>query len=218
MNKVRVVLADDHQLMREGLRALLDREPDMEVVGEAGDGRQVLALVAELTPDVVAMDIAMPGLNGCEATRRIVKDFPRVRVVAMSGSADRRFVLRLLEAGACGYVVKAAASDELMRALRAAGHGQHYLCPDAARIVVSGSGYNPDSNRLLAHSHLASREREVLQLLAEGLSSRDIAERLHISVKTVETHRRNITAKLGLHSIAELTKYAIREGLTGLEQ
>jgi two-component system NarL family response regulator len=215
--KVRVLLADDHQMMREGLRSLLAKEPDMDVVGEASDGTQVLGMVAQLTPDVVVMDIGMPGLNGQEATRRIGKSHPGVRVVALSTYTDRRYVLRMLEAGACGYVIKGAASEELLRALRAASRGQHYLCPEVAGVVVDNSVHGPDPTKMLTKMHLGTREREVLQLLAEGLSSPEIALRLTISIKTVDTHRRNIMAKLDIHSVAELTKFAVREGLTALE-
>ena len=216
MDKVRVVLADDHQMLRDGLRALLAKEPDMDVVGEAADGTQVLDMVGQLQPDVVVMDIGMPGLNGQEATRRITKDFPGVRVVALSSYTDRRYVLRMLEAGACGYVIKATASKELLRALRAASGGRRYLCPEVSGIVmdhaVSGSG----STQKPGEACLGTREREVLQLLAEGLTSSEMAKRLSISVKTVEAHRRNITIKLDIHSVAELTKYAVSEGITQL--
>jgi two-component system NarL family response regulator len=223
MDKIRILLADDHQMMRQGLRSLLAKEPDIEIVGEAADGTQVLSLVAQLAPDIVVMDIAMPGLNGQETTRRIVKDFPAVRVVALSTYGDRRYITQMLEAGACGYVVKATACEELLRALRAISGGQSYLCPEAAGIAAKGATGNLDATGPLATTgssattKLSTREREVLQLIAEGLSSRKIAAKLFLSIKTVNTHRRNIKTKLGIHSVAELTKYAVSEGLTAPE-
>ncbi len=214
---VRILLVDDHQLMREGLRVLLEHEPDFEVVGEARDGRTALDLVKSLNPHVVVMDVGMPELNGVEATHRITTQYPNVKVIALSAYADQRNVLQMLDAGASGYVLKIAAHDELMRAVRAASVGRTFLSPEIAAMVVSQSTRRRASNEPSAYSTLGAREREVLQLVAEGKSSKETAKEMHISIKTVETHRRNIAEKLGLHGTAELTKYAIREGLTSME-
>lgn len=209
------MLADDHKMLREALRALLDKEPDIEVAGEAGDGLAVLGLVADAKPDVVVMDIAMPGLNGVETTRRLAAEHPQIKVIGLSAYSDKRFVMEMLDAGAVGYVVKAAAGDDLMRAIRAVTRGQTYLCPEVAATLVEtvrGNATRGDQ----AGGRLGRREQEVLTFLAEGHSSPEIAARLHIAPSTVEVHRRNIMRKLDLHSVAELTKYAIREGLTSV--
>jgi len=212
---IRILLADDHRLMREGLRSLLEREPDMQVVAEAHDGRSALKLTGELAPSVVVMDVAMPDLNGAEATRRLCRQYPGVRVVALSMHADRRHVAHMLDAGASAYVLKDCAFEELATAIRTAADGHVYLSPRAAGVVVRnfvrGGGASPGVGRL------TPREREVLQLLAEGNSTKQIALTLGVSVKTVETHRRNVMRKLGVRSVAELTKYALREGLTSLD-
>jgi len=212
---IRVVLADDHRVLLDALRTMLEKERDVEVVGTAGDGRGMLDLVRCLEPDVVVLDIAMPDLNGVEAAARLRARHPDVKVIALSAYSDKRFVLQMLKVGASGYVVKAAAAQELLRAIRVVAKGQSYLSPEAASAVIGD--VTADSRVPSAPtSPLGRREREVLQLLAEGERSQGIAARLHISVATVEAHRRNIMRKLNLHSIAELTKYAIREGLTAL--
>jgi DNA-binding NarL/FixJ family response regulator len=212
-----VLLVDDHKMMREGLGALLAGQPDIEVVGEAADGRTALDLVRTLSPDVVVMDVGMPELNGIEATRRIRAEHERVKVIALSTHTDKRYVHHMLEAGACGYVLKIAAHEELLRAVRAASLGKTYLSPEIAGLVVERSTSPHSGGDVTAYSTLGAREREVLQLVAEGKSSKDIAKEMHISIKTVETHRRNIVQKLGMHGTAELTKYAVREGLSSLE-
>jgi DNA-binding NarL/FixJ family response regulator len=215
--KTRVVLIDDHKMMREGLRALLGEAPDIEVVGEASNGRGAIELVRTVSPDVVVMDVGMPELNGVDATRRICADNPRVKVVALSTHRDKRYVHHMLEAGASGYVLKIGAHDELLRAVRAAALGRTYLSPEIAGLVVERSTGADPGRGVSAYSLLGAREREVLQLVSEGKTSGETAKQMNISIKTVETHRRNIAQKLGLHGTAELTKYAIREGLTSLE-
>jgi DNA-binding NarL/FixJ family response regulator len=215
---IRVLLADDHQMLRDGLRAVLALESDIEVIGEADDGHAAVEMAGRLAPDVVLMDIGMYGLNGVEATRRVKAANPNVKVIALSTYSDKRYVLSMLEAGASGYVLKAAAVDEMCRAVRAVAGGKRYLSPDVAGVVVDahlGSSAQSDAS---SSSVLGPREREVLQLLAEGHSSPAIGRRLHIAPSTVETHRRNIMRKLDVHSVAELTKYAIREGLTPLDR
>jgi two-component system NarL family response regulator len=212
--KLRVVLVDDHELVRQGLRSILERESEVDVVGEAASGRAALELARTLAPDVVVMDVAMQDQNGIEATRRIRAACPNVKVLALSSHADARYVTAMLDAGACGYVLKANAYDELRRALDAARRGRSYLCAEVTGAVVGATlrGGAPAD----AREHLSVREREVLQLLAEGLSSPQISQRLFVATSTVETHRRNIMRKLDIHSVADLTKYAIREGLTTL--
>ena len=214
---IRVLLADDHELMREGLRAILEKEPEIEVIGEAQSGREAVEQVRALAPDLVIMDVAMKDLNGIEATRQIRAANGATKVVALSSYSDRRYVTAILAAGASAYVLKANAYDNLRRAVDAVIQGKSYLCPEVAGAVidVATASRLPDSS---AYSLLGPREREVLQLLAEGLTSPQIAKRLHVSTSTVESHRRNLMGKLGIHSVAELTKYAIREGLTSLDE
>jgi len=213
---IRLLIADDHKLMREGLRALLAGESDIEVIGEAGDGRAIVKMVGKLSPDVVLMDISMPVLNGIEATRQIEDLSGSTRVIALSMHADRLFVQGMLKAGAAGYVLKDSAFDELAQAVRAVSSGQKYLSPGVAGVVVEGF-LNTNGAPVEDDGSLTPREREVLQLVTEGLPTRDIATQLHISVKTVETHRRSLMKKLDLFTVAELTKYAIRNGTTPLE-
>jgi len=213
---IRVLLVDEHELMREGLRAILERERDIEVIGEAGSGRDAVALAASLAPDVVIMDVAMKDMNGIEATRQIRAERRDIQVVALSSYGDRRYVAAILDAGASAYVLKANAYDELRRAVHAVSDGKSYLCADVAGgVIEDAAGTGSPAGSVFVR--LGNREREVLQLLAEGLSSPQIARRLHVATSTVESHRRNLMSKLGLHSVAELTKYAVREGLTSLE-
>lgn len=215
---IRVLLVDDHAILREGLSSLLTDQPDVEVVGEASDGRTAIDLVRTQSPDVVVMDVGMPDLNGIDATRRIRTEYPRTRVVALSTHTDKRYVQHMLEAGACGYVLKIAAYDELLRAVRAASLGRTYLSSEIAGGVVETALHGRTGVDGTAGVKLGTREREVLQLVAEGKTSAEAAKAMHISMKTVESHRRNIVLKLGLHGTAELTKYAIREGLTSSER
>ena len=215
MTTVSVILADDHKIVREGLRLILDRHENIHVVAEAENGRKAIDLARQMKPDIVVMDIAMADLNGIEATRQILKDNPAVKVVGLSAYADRRYVLGMLDAGASGYVLKANAGEELVRAIRSAMENGRYLTPEVAEAILPSQAGGPGATKAF-QSILSPRECEVLQLLAEGKSSKEIASILHISVRTADTHRRNIVKKLNLHSVAELTKYAIREGLTQL--
>jgi len=212
-----ILVVDDHQLMRDGLRALLERETDLHVVGEAADGQEALELAPKLRPDLVLMDVSMPGLNGIEATRRLCALMPRARVVGLSMNADRRYVHAMFEAGAWGYLLKSSASDELIRAIRAVARDEKYVSPAIAGIVVDALVGGPNAVTSNPLASLSTREREVLQLIAEGMTSKEIATRLGLAASTVETHRKQVSAKLGLHSVAELTKLAIRAGLTSVE-
>ncbi len=213
---VRILLADDHRIVREGLKDLLEKRTDLRVVGEAADGLEAVRLAAQLQPDVVILDISMPGLNGIEATRRIVADLPRVKVVALSMHADRRYVLEMLKAGAVAYLLKDSAFDELTHAIDNVMACASYLSPAITDLVVREAVAQLPRTGTTAFDVLTPRERETLQLLSEGLPTKIIAARLEVSVKTVESYRQQIMAKLDLHSVAELTKYAIREGLTQL--
>ncbi len=210
---IRTLLVDDHRLVREALRDALGKVTDIEVVGEAGDARTALEQLGPLHPDVVVVDIGLPDLNGMELAARLKDASPEVKIVALSAYADKRFVTEMLRSGASAYVVKAAAGTDLVRAIHAVTAGQSYFCPEIAGALVDEvreSGPEKET------ATLARREREVLRMIAEGMRSQAIGERLHISVGTVEVHRRNIMRKLGLHTIAELTKYAIREGIAPL--
>ncbi|MEI6211459.1 MAG: response regulator transcription factor [bacterium] len=216
---VRLVLADDHEILREGLKALLASEPDMTVVGEASSGTAILELARKTGAHIVVMDVAMPDLNGIEATRKILKAGAGIKVVALSGHSNEEFVREMLKAGASAYVLKSRAYEELVRAIREVMKGKKYLSPEIARGVVdafvemsSSRSANP------AFVVLTDREREALQLITEGKSTKEVADALGVSVKTIETHRHNIMEKLNLHSVAELTKYAIREGLTSVDK
>ena len=211
---LRLLLCDDHRIFREGLKTMLEKKPGLRVVGQAEDGASAVRLADETAPDVVIMDISLPGLNGIEATRKIVALRRGIKVIALSMHSDRRFVTEALKAGASGYLVKDAAFDELFAAVCAVREGKTYLSPSIAHIVVEacvrGAGLEAASPPAPA---LTPREREVLQLLAEGFSAKQIAARMQVSVKTVETHRMHIMDKLDVHSVAGLTRYSIREGI-----
>jgi len=211
------LIADDHRIMREGLRSLLERSGNFECIAEADDGYQAVKLAIELHPDIVIMDIAMPNLNGIEATRQIKSELPEVEVVVLSMHATRNYVLQVLQAGASAYLLKDSAYEELSTALLAISRGGMYLSPAIAKTAALANLKAGPSGTVTGQAeHLTKRELQVLQLIAEGKSTKDIAARLDLSVKTVETHRKQIMDKLEIRSIAGLTKYCIREGLTTL--
>lgn len=214
---IRILLADDHEIFRDGLRTLLLQQKGMDVVAEAADGHETVSMVQRHAPDVVIMDIGMPELNGFEATRQILHSHPDVKIIILSMHTDSVFVVNALDAGAMGYVEKNCAFGELVKAISAAMDNHLYLSSGIAGSQHTEGLALSLSIRELRSSLLTAREREVLQWQAKGQSTREIAELLHVSVKTIETHRQNIMKKLDLHSIAELTKYAIRTGLTTLE-
>ncbi len=214
---VRILVADDHAVIRQGLCALLEKEPDIEVLGGVENGRKALELVRELAPDIVIMDISMPNLNGIDATSKIREDWPNTKIIALSMHSRRRFVTEMLKAGVSGYILKECLFDELMEAIRTVLNGGIYLSPKITGLVVDDYVKRLSTKFQPNAPLLTEREREVLQLLAEGKSTKQIALMLHVSAKTIESNRRNIMEKLGIHSVAELTKFAVREGLTSLE-
>jgi DNA-binding NarL/FixJ family response regulator len=216
--RIRVLLADDHQMVREGLRTLLEQQDGIQVVGEATNGWQAVELARSLTPHVVVMDVSMPGLNGIDATRQIVNEIPTTKVVALSVHSDKRFVIEMLKMGASGYLLKTSAFDELVMAITAVAAGQVYLSPLIAGYVVDAYRHQETEVTHGGVFHqLTPREREIVQLLAEGKSTKEIAAQLHISQKTVDVHRQNTMEKLHFHSLADLIKYAIKEGLITLD-
>jgi len=213
---IRVVLADDHVLIRAGLRALLHSLPNIEVIAEASDGHEAVEVIARHQPDVVIMDIGMPGLNGVDSTRRIVKQFPGTRVVILSMHANEEYVGRALEAGAMGYLLKGAEPAELELVFKAVMRGETYLSPSIAKHLVQDYlSHRKEKTQPLPD--LTARQREVLQLIAEGCSTKDIANKLKLSVKTVDTHRSELMHRLDIHDVAGLVRYAIRTGLVSTE-
>jgi len=218
---IRILIADDHKIVLDGLKVLLEAQSDMEIVAQATNGREAVKLARKQKPDMVIIDVAMPDLNGLEAMRQILSDNPATKVIALSMHSDRRYVTGMLSAGASGYILKHCAFEELSRAIHTVLSDQVYLSPAIAGIVVKELS-QPAGGRARRQrsglSMLTSREREVLQLISEGHSAREIAQRLNLSVKTIETHRRQVMEKLGIRSVAELTKFAIREGLTSLDK
>ncbi len=211
---IRILLADDHAILRRGLRALLEREPDMEVLGEAADGRETIKAVGELQPDVVVLDITMPNLNGIEAARQIQAKGGKTAIIILSMHSDEGYVLRALRAGARGYLLKDAVEGELIQAIRAVAGGKAYFSPEVSKLLVEdyiqGMQLRGIEDR---YELLTAREREVLQVLAEGKSTKDIARLLDLSVYTVDTHKANLMQKLSLHSMAELILFAVRRGI-----
>jgi DNA-binding NarL/FixJ family response regulator len=212
MKPIRVLLADDHALVRAGFRALLQSLPDMEVVAEAGDGREALRLIDLHQPDVVLMDIGMPGLNGLEAAARIVEESPHIRVIILSMHATEEYVLRALRAGAAGYLLKDAGTAELELAVRAVVQGEMYLSPAVSKHVIA-EYVQRVSSEPNSFEQLSPRHREILQLIAEGQTTKEIAQTLDLSVKTIETYRTQLMERLDIHDIAGLVRYAIRMGL-----
>ena len=214
MRKIRIVLADDHKLMRSGLRVLLEQQQDFAVVGEASDGREAVSLVSSQKPDVLVMDIGMPNLNGIEAAAQITQNHPEISIVMLSMHSDESYVLRALKAGAKGYLLKDSAETDLIRAVHSVAEGKSFFSPAVSKVLLD------DYVRKLKRSGtedpydlLTPREREVLQLVAEGKSNKDVAQLLNLSVYTVETHRSNIMEKLNLHGVPELILYAVRKGI-----
>ncbi len=214
----RILLVDNHTLVRAGVRSLLEVLPSVQVVGEAADGREALLLIKERNPDLVFMDIAMEGMNGLEATRRVVKSFPRVRVVMLSIHSNEEYVSQALRAGASGYMLKDAAPAELEIAINAVSGGATYLSPAVSRQVVDDYLRRVHEQEATAAEMLTPRQREVLQLIAEGCSTKEIAQRLDLGIKTVETHRTQLMERLDIHDIAGLVRYAIRHGLVSPER
>jgi DNA-binding NarL/FixJ family response regulator len=215
---IRIILADEHKIVRQGLRLLLDSEADMEVVAEADNGSLTLELAKGLRPDAIILDISMSDLNGIEATRRLLSESPQVKIIALSMHADSMFVRNLLKTGALGYLLKDCASEELVPAIRTVMRGKTYISPGVTDMVIRDVADDWAADTVSVYAVLTGREREVLQLLAEGQDLQQIAEALDLSPKTVEAHRRQLMNKLGLRTVAELTKYAIRHGLTSLDE
>ena len=214
---IRILLADDHAIFMAGLRALLEKEPGLEVVGEVQDGREAVSEAIKKSPDLVIMDVSMPGLNGIEATRSITDTRSHTKVLCLSMHSEEQFVTAILEAGAVGYLLKDCLLDELAKAIRLVMSGKTYLSPAISGTVVKSIIARRSQEDPSPFSILTGREREVLQLLAEGHPTKEIAERLRVSAKTVCTHRENLEAKLDIHSISGLTKYAVRTGMTTTE-
>ena len=214
---IRILLAEDHEIVRLGIRALLEASEDMEVVGEASDGRDAIEKCRELLPDIVVMDVAMPSLNGIEATRKLVSELPTIKVVILSMHGEQQYLYESIKAGASGFVPKAAAFSELLIALREVKESRKYISPSLSDAVIQDYVRRAQGATLPeSGNQLSGREREVLQLIAEGHSSAEVAEALTISVRTVDTHRHNIMQKLKIRSVAGLTKFAIRSGLCSL--
>ena len=211
-----ILIADDHQIIRDGLRSLIEKRNHLQIIGEAQDGQQAVRMALEQKPDLVIMDISMPGLNGIEAAGRILASEPGIRIIALSMHTDRRYVTEMIKTGASGYLLKDCAFDELLLAIEAVLNGQVYLSPRITGTLIGGLLQQSAEQANPNASSLSSREREVLQLIAEGLSTKEIAARLFLSAKTIETHRQHIMDKLNIHSLAELIKFAIREGYTSL--
>lgn len=217
MPKIRVVIADDHAIVREGVRALLNLADDIEVVGEAADGREAVARVRAVEPDIVVMDIAMPGLGGLEATVEIRRDNPRTRILVLSQYEDREYVRRFLKAGVSGYVLKKSAGSDLTAAIRAVHRGGLVLDPDVARDAMREHEAGDGRREADPYETLTDREKQVLKLVAEGHSNKDVADQLGISVKTAMTHREHVMEKLDLHSRTELIRFALKQGVIRID-
>lgn len=217
MQKIRVLVVDDHTIVRDGISALLALAGDIEVVGEAVNGNEALKMVSKLEPDVVLMDVAMPIMDGLEATRRISKDFPKTKVLVITQHDDKEYVFPVIESGASGLISKAGASSELASGIRAVYNGDSFLSPSVAKLLVENYQQTAgDRTHLDPYSRLTEREREILKLLAEGFGTQEIAEMLVITRKTVEGHKTNLMAKLGIHNKIDLVKYALRRGIISI--
>jgi DNA-binding NarL/FixJ family response regulator len=210
----RIVIADDHKIIRDGLKTLLQAELNMELVGEASNGREAVQMALDLKPDVMVIDIAMPELNGIDATNKITSELPNTKIIALSMHSEQQFIVGMLKAGASGYLLKDCAFEELIDSIHTVMNNRKYISPQISSVLIDQL-INP-SQELHVSDILTDREREILQLIAEGISTKNIAEKLFISAKTVETHRKKIMEKLDLFTIPELTKYAIKKGLTSL--
>ncbi len=218
MNKIRVILAEDHTIVRQGLRSLLEQSDDIEVIAEAEDGREAVNKTEQLKPDIVLMDISMPILNGIEATRQIKKKFPDIKVLILTMHTTEEYISQILHAGASGYLVKKSAHHELLSAIKAIQKGNSYLSPLVSKKVVDQYlQKTQDDIKQDRYEKLTTREREVIQLIAEGKANKEIAERLYLSVKTVETHKAHLMEKLNLHTTTDLIKYAIQKGIINIE-
>ncbi len=213
---LKILIADDHTIVRDGLRALIEKETDLLVVAEADNGKTAIQMAREKRPDVVVMDISMPEMNGIEATRCLLSEFPDMRIMALSMETDRRFVVEVLKAGATGYVLKDSAFSELATAIRAVAANETYLSHKISQLLIREFIQKIPEEISVTYEKLSSREREILQLIADGKSVKEIAFTFEVSMKTIENQRHSLMKKLNLYSIAELTKYAIREGLTSL--
>lgn len=214
---IKILIADDHQIMREGLRSMLNQEPDFEVIGEAENGREALEIIEKTFPNVVIMDINMPDMNGTEATRQIHAKYPDTRVIALSMHSDRFYVSQMLKAGASGYLLKDCSKNDIIKAVRVVAKNKSYLSPEITGIIIEDYVQSNKPEKSEESIELTKKEREILQLLTEGKTSKEIASQLNIAQKTVEAHRVNIMKKLNIHNVAELTKYAIRHGITCLD-
>jgi two-component system response regulator NreC len=218
MGKIKVLVVDDHTILRQGIKALLDNQEGIEVIGEAKDGREALSIIEETLPDVILMDIAMPGLNGLEATRRIKKKFPRMKVLVLTMYTNEEYIFQILNAGANGYLVKETAFQDLISAIKAVYKNEAFMSPSISKKVINSYIKKAQDDEAKTCEVLTTREREILQLIAEGNSSKKIAELLFISPKTVETHRTHIMDKLNIHNRTGLIKYAIRKGMVDVEK
>jgi len=214
----KILIVDDHGMVREGLHLLFEQQNDMEVIGEASDGRQAVEMACKLKPDIVLMDITMPNLNGIDAAKKIIDEYPNIKVIALSAHCNKGFIADMLRAGAAGYLLKDCMADELIRAIRTVMAGEQYLSSKVAKIVITEyiTDCQPHSSISLTNK-LTTKERELIQLLAENKSNKEAARLLHVSIKTVDARRRVAMDKLGITGIADLTKFAIREGLTTLD-
>jgi len=215
---ISIVIVDDHKIMRDGLRIILENEKDVEIIGEADNGRDAVKLISQKNPDIAIMDIGMPEMNGIEATRQIFKESPDVKVIALSMHYDIQFVSGMLKAGAKGYLLKDCAGSELVLAIKTVERGNTYICQDITNTLINDYSKYQAIDHDVEETILTGRENEILQLLTEGKSTKEIAHKLFISVKTVEAHRANIMQKLDIRNLPELTKYAIRKGITSLEK